>query len=227
MAARVQCYVYDISQGMSRAMSMAFVGKQVDIIPHTGIVVQPWNKEYFFGGGVCIARPGQSVPLQPCEILELGTTNKTEEQLMAFLREIQPQFTQATYNLLTHNCNHLANRIALFLTEERAGVPDRIVNIANEALSTPQGQNLRAIIEQFDANMRANNEANVMNPFGGTGGGIQDSSSYGPAAGGMAAAAPSAASSRPAAAAAAPDMSQLTAALEELGKVSEVKCRVK
>ena len=33
----VSCYVYDLSQGMARAMSMAVVGKQVDIVPHTGI----------------------------------------------------------------------------------------------------------------------------------------------------------------------------------------------
>ena len=106
------------------------------------------------------------MPLQPCEILELGTTNKTEEELMAFLRSIQSQFTSATYNLLTHNCNHLADRIAKFLTDDRGSVPGRIVNIANEALSTPQGQALRQVIEQFDAQMRENNQANVMNPFG-------------------------------------------------------------
>ena len=65
--AAVQAYVYDISQGMARAMSAAIVGKQVDIIPHTGIVC--WGREYFYGGGVCVAAAGQAIPMQPCQIL--------------------------------------------------------------------------------------------------------------------------------------------------------------
>ena len=43
--APIAVYVYDLSGGMARAMSMAMVGKQVDIIPHTGVVV--------FGKEVC------------------------------------------------------------------------------------------------------------------------------------------------------------------------------
>ena len=41
---------YDLSRGMARAMSMAIVGKQVDGIWHTGLLV--YGREYFFGGAV-------------------------------------------------------------------------------------------------------------------------------------------------------------------------------
>ena len=63
---RAQAYVYDISQGMARGMSRAIVGKQVDIIPHTGIVV--YGKEVFFGSGVCVSAAGQAIPMRPCEV---------------------------------------------------------------------------------------------------------------------------------------------------------------
>mmetsp|Transcript_24775 Transcript_24775/g.62297 ORF Transcript_24775/g.62297 Transcript_24775/m.62297 type:complete len:125 (+) Transcript_24775:107-481(+) len=110
---RVQCYVYDISQGMARMMSMPLLGKQVDIIPHSGIVC--FGKEYFFGGGVCVTAAGQSVPMPPCEVLDLGEAQKSEAELNAFLAQISPQYTVQTYNLLKHNCNHFANEVAKFL----------------------------------------------------------------------------------------------------------------
>lgn len=42
---RVQVYLYDLSQGMARALSQQFLGKQIDGIWHTGIVV--YGHEYF------------------------------------------------------------------------------------------------------------------------------------------------------------------------------------
>eukprot|EP00392_Amoebophrya_sp_AT5.2_P009401 g9429.t1 len=179
---RVQCYVYDISQGMARMMSMPLLGKQVDIIPHSGIVC--FGKEYFFGGGVCVTAAGQSVPMPPCEVLDLGEAQKSEAELNAFLAQISPQYTVQTYNLLKHNCNHFANEVAKFLCDN--GVPDRIVNIADEALSTPQGQQMRGLIENFESQMRQNNGANQLNPFGNT-------TSTMPATGGSASASSSAA----------------------------------
>ena len=54
---QVSVYVYDLSMGMARAMSMAIVGKQVDIVPHTGIVVD-WGGGKQLGGGRDGARGG-------------------------------------------------------------------------------------------------------------------------------------------------------------------------
>ncbi|CAD7964060.1 unnamed protein product [Amoebophrya sp. A25] len=158
---RVQCYVYDISQGMARMMSMPLLGKQVDIIPHSGIVC--FGKEYFFGGGVCVTEAGKAVPMPPCEVIELGNTSKTESELGQFLTQISPQYTTETYNLLSHNCNHFANAVAKFL--EVTEVPSRIVNVADEALSTPQGQQMRGLIEGFERQMRQQNSGNSFNPF--------------------------------------------------------------
>ena len=52
----VKLNVYDMSQGMARQMSMQMVGKQIDGIWHTGIVI--YNKEFYFGGGISYDAPG-------------------------------------------------------------------------------------------------------------------------------------------------------------------------
>ena len=112
---RVEVAVYDLSNGLARVMSQSVVGKQVDIIPHTGVVVD-WGGgrrlEYFFGGGICVTPAGAAVPMEACEVLDLGTTSKSEAELLAFLRTASPRFTAATYDLLSHNCNHFSDEVA-------------------------------------------------------------------------------------------------------------------
>lgn len=164
---RVQCYVYDISQGMARNMSMMLIGKHVELIPHTGIVC--FGKEYFFGGGICVSpQPGNCIPLKPCQILDLGNTSKSQAELDTWLRTQHNTWNQATYNLLKHNCNHFANSVATFLGV--TAVPSNIVNIADEALSTPRGAQIRQLIETFDSQMRQSTGGMAMNPFGDVGG---------------------------------------------------------
>ena len=108
--------MYDLSNGLARVMSQSVVGKQVDIIPHTGVVVDWGGRrlEYFFGGGICVTPAGAAVPMEACEVLDLGTTSKSEAELLAFLRTASPRFTAATYDLLTHNCNHFSDEVARF-----------------------------------------------------------------------------------------------------------------
>jgi len=104
--------------------------------------------------------------MQPCEVIDMGQTGKTEVELQAFLNSISARFTADTYNLLSHNCNHFSNEVARFLTGGQSLVPDRIVNIAQEALSSPQGQQLRGFIEGLEQNMRQQNTGNQLNPLG-------------------------------------------------------------
>jgi len=166
---KVQAYVYDVTQGMASRMSVALVGKQIDIIPHTGIVV--FGKEYFFGSGPCIGVPGQSIPVATSQILDLGETSKTCEELEAYIQAVlAPEHTAENYNLLSHNCNHYADAVAKFLLDGQ-GIPSWIVNIAEEALSTPQGQSLRAMIETMERSMRSNagGGGSALNPFGNVG----------------------------------------------------------
>jgi len=160
--AKVTAYVYDITQGMAAQMSLPLIGKKIDLVPHTGIAV--FGKEYFFGGGPQIGIPGQSVPVPVAQVLELGETSKTCEELEAYIRNVLAlQHTEQNYDLLKHNCNHYADDVAKFLLDGK-GLPSSIVNVAEEALSTPQGQSLRVMIENMERSMRSGGAS--MNPFG-------------------------------------------------------------
>jgi len=54
----VSLHVYDLSNGMAAMFSRQFIGKQIDGIWHTGIVV--YDKEYYFGGGIQCDDPAQT-----------------------------------------------------------------------------------------------------------------------------------------------------------------------
>ena len=55
---QVKLHIYDLSQGMAKQFSMALIGKQVDYIPHTGIVI--YDKEFYYGGGISYDVPGMT-----------------------------------------------------------------------------------------------------------------------------------------------------------------------
>merc|ERR550525_1469753 len=86
-ACTVQAYVYDITQGMVKGVSRMIVGKQIDIVPHTGIVV--FGKEYYFGSGPLVCdTPGQSVPVPVAQTLVLGETTRTQRELEAHIYSV-------------------------------------------------------------------------------------------------------------------------------------------
>ena len=91
--------------------SQALLGKQIDGIWHTGVVIHykshPYPREWFYGGGIQVARAGgtmvrvlfrffdcsksQSETLQagkPLQIIEMGKTSIPLEVFNDFLREI-------------------------------------------------------------------------------------------------------------------------------------------
>ena len=71
---------------------------------------------------------------------------------MEFLREVSPRFTQATYNLLKHNCNNFTNECAQFLIGD--GIPKEIINLPNEVLNTPIGKMLAPMLQQAQDNLK-------------------------------------------------------------------------
>ena len=59
---------------------------------------------------------------------------------MDFLKDISPNYSMATYNLMTNNCNNFTDICAEFLVGE--GIPKYIVDLPQEALNTPMGKQL-------------------------------------------------------------------------------------
>ncbi|CAD8110198.1 unnamed protein product [Paramecium sonneborni] len=137
--------MYDLSQGMAKQFSPMFLGKQIEAIWHTGIVV--YGKEYYFGGGICAQPPKSTIYGYPIEERELGETDKPQHEFESFLRDISFNYTMEKYDLFTNNCNNFTNECALYLVGK--GIPENIIGLPKEFLNTQLGQMLKPIIVQI------------------------------------------------------------------------------
>jgi hypothetical protein len=163
MASPVVLHVYDLSQGMARAMSLPFLGVQIDAIYHTGIVV--FGKEWFFGQGIMSDRPGMTPYGTPMEVVQLGTTSVTLPAFMEELRRLTGRFNAGTYNLLRNNCNNFSDAVARFLLG--VGIPQHITGLPETAMNSPLGAMLLPMFERLEGQMAAHGQV-----FPGLAGGI-------------------------------------------------------
>ena len=109
----VRIFVYDLSQGMASVYSQQLIGKQVDGIWHTSVIV--YEKEYFYGGGIQSDNPGATPYGPPARKIEMGSTCIPQSVFHDFLNEIAPRFSPDQYDLFKHNCNTFANEAMVFL----------------------------------------------------------------------------------------------------------------
>eukprot|EP00731_Ephydatia_muelleri_P030207 Em0021g730a len=145
---RVQLYVYDLTKGLAAQLSPLFLGKQIEGVWHTGVVV--YGTEYFFGGlGIEYTSPG-TLPMlgSPDKKVDLGSTSIPEDVFMDYLYDISSQYFPETYHLLEHNCNHFSNEVAQFLTGNK--IPSYISDPAQGS----HGNSIWCTVTGFNANAR-------------------------------------------------------------------------
>ncbi|XP_054782524.1 uncharacterized protein LOC129289788 [Prosopis cineraria] len=148
---RVTLNVYDLSQGLARQLSSTFLGKSIEAVWHTGIVV--YGNEYYFGGGIQYSPAGSTPYGTPLRVVELGVTHVPKDVFETYLDEISPRYTAETYNLLTHNCNNFSNEIAQFLIG--TSIPDYILQLPNEVMSSPMGHLILPMIQNLETTLRS------------------------------------------------------------------------
>ncbi|KAH9080432.1 DUF862-domain-containing protein [Lactarius deliciosus] len=145
MSYPVKLYVYDLSNGLARTMSPQFLGRQIDGIWHTSVVV--FNREIFYGMGIQIAAPGQSHHGQPLQILDMGETALDEEVFEEYLAEMRGHYTADKVCLPHFNCNSFTSDCVGFLTG--GSIPSWIKDLPSDFLSTPFGAALRPTIDSM------------------------------------------------------------------------------
>lgn len=149
---KVVLNIYDLSQGLARQLSASLLGKVIEGIWHTGVVV--YGQEYYFGGGIQKTPVGQTPYGTPLKVVELGTTQLPKEVFEDYLNEIGPRYTQATYNVLRHNCNNFSEEIAQFLVG--SGIPEHILGLPDEVMNSPMGGMLLPMIQQLETTLKHN-----------------------------------------------------------------------
>ena len=145
----VTLLVYDLSQGMAKSLSMAFVGKQIDAIYHTSVLV--YGCEVAFGKGVEIFQPS-SANQNPTygsviERIDMGMSHVPFDLWNEFLEQIKSEWTADKYHLLDNNCNSFSNEVCQFLVGKE--IPNHIQSLPDDVMSTPFGQSLKPMIEQI------------------------------------------------------------------------------
>ncbi|KAA0026305.1 desumoylating isopeptidase 1 [Cucumis melo var. makuwa] len=148
---KVTLNVYDLSQGLARQLSTTFLGRPIEAIWHTGIVV--YGNEYYFGGGIQHDPAGKTPYGKPMRSIDLGTTHVPKDVFEMYLEEISPRYTAETYSLLSHNCNNFSNEVAQFLVG--ATIPDYILDLPNIVMSSPMGAFILPMIQNLEATLKA------------------------------------------------------------------------
>ncbi|KAG0168350.1 hypothetical protein DFQ28_004953 [Apophysomyces sp. BC1034] len=153
----VQLYLYDLSQGMAKQMSLGLTGKQIDGIWHTSVVV--YGQEFYYGQGIMTSHPGTTQHGQPLQRIDMGQTFLPKDIPARYLHvkgltyDRPRQLTQIyiarpeKYHLLDFNCNTFSNELCQFLTGQ--SVPNHITDLPKEFLETPFGQSLLPMIENM------------------------------------------------------------------------------
>ncbi|XP_022156073.1 desumoylating isopeptidase 1 isoform X2 [Momordica charantia] len=156
---RVVLNLYDLSRGLARQFSATLLGKPMEGIWHTGIVV--YGNEYYYGAGIQQTLSGNTPFGTPICVMELGFTHVPEDVFEAYLIEISPRYTAETYSLLGHNCNNFSNEVAQFLVGST--IPDYILQLPNEVSNSPIGRLMFPKIPEVSSRQPTSSSASI--PF--------------------------------------------------------------
>ena len=135
MSSQVSVNLYDLSNGMAAQMSPMLLGKRIEGIWHTGIVV--YGKEYYYGGGICKDPPARTPYGSPLRNIPIGPTEIPVEMFEDFLQGISNKFAAHNYDLFKNNCNNFSNDCCEFQTGLE--IPKYITGLPDEVQKTPMG----------------------------------------------------------------------------------------
>ncbi|TQS37451.1 hypothetical protein Golomagni_02071 [Golovinomyces magnicellulatus] len=141
----VHLYIYDLSNGIAKQVSLGFLGKQIDAVYHTSIVMN--GLEYVYDGGVKAVPAGKTHLGPPMKTEFLGMTELPMNVILEFLESLKEIYTEKAYDIWTHNCNNFSNDFATFLVGD--GIPSYISNLPQTVLNSPFGQMIKPYVDQI------------------------------------------------------------------------------
>lgn len=166
MSSKVELYRYDLTNGMASQYAPILIGRALEGIWHTSIVV--FGKEYYFDGGVGIVSglPGQTRFGLPKRSEVLGFTTRTMDSFEKWNQDkVEANyFGPESYILMERNCNHYSQEACRFLLEK--DIPDDVRLMIPTLLATPLGQMIGPMLQQMVTGLPGTNGGIAATPFG-------------------------------------------------------------
>lgn len=141
----VELYVYDLSKGMAKMMSLPLTGKQFDGIWHTSIVVH--ETEHYFSQGLNSIAPLSSEHGILVKKMSMGNTSMSAIEVAALIHGMESKYTVESYHIITNNCNHFTDEMLKILCD--AQCPAEIMSLAGEVMATPFGAMVKPLFESM------------------------------------------------------------------------------
>ncbi|KAI8449491.1 PPPDE putative peptidase domain-containing protein, partial [Phakopsora pachyrhizi] len=143
---------YDLSNGLARSMSMSWTERQFNGIWHTSVVFDN-QLEVFFGQGIMTSRPGNSHIGKPLRVIDQGETMIDPVTFEDYIKGLRSSWNAQSF--MSHslelsslrNCNSFSKEVLSFLNG--SNVPDYILSLPHQFLSTPLGASMRPMIDQM------------------------------------------------------------------------------
>jgi Ca2+-binding EF-hand superfamily protein len=177
----VELLVYDITQGNSALFSGVLLGKSLEAIYHSSILVH--GKEFWFGGNIFMSQPPMSQHFGPTleksskmtlqqssyipelKCVHLGYTLMTLDEVVAYQHHEQngesmcDKFTRQTYDVLTRNCNHYSDELAQVLCGN--GIPEVITSQPLVIMDAPRMKVLVPLMNKWLGGFGEDSDASV------------------------------------------------------------------
>ncbi|GAA5904725.1 uncharacterized protein JCM6883_003886 [Sporobolomyces salmoneus] len=154
----IELYQYDLSNGMAQSLGPMLIGRPIEGIWHTSIVL--FGVEIWFGQGIhSKSPPGTTHHGAPRKRIPMGETHLDRDTFFEYIEGMRETYKAERYHLLEFNCNHFTNDVVGFLNGRT--IPFEILNQPKELMATPFGQQMRPMIEQMfvGANNRSAGDA--------------------------------------------------------------------
>ncbi|CAH1645251.1 unnamed protein product [Spodoptera littoralis] len=143
----VELYIYDLTNGLASILSPSILGRQIEGVWHTAVVV--YDREFFYGGsGITSCAPGSTQLGPPHRVERLGETFVPFQVFSDYIQGLSTTtYSPSAYNLLEHNCNHFSEEVAQFLCG--AHVPKHIVAQPDDLLAPGARAALQALLDSL------------------------------------------------------------------------------
>ncbi|CAH7676897.1 PPPDE putative peptidase domain-containing protein, partial [Phakopsora pachyrhizi] len=103
--------------------------------------------EVFFGQGIMTSRPGNSHIGKPLRVIDQGETMIHPVTFEDYIEGLRSSWNAQSHHLLERNCNNFSKEVLSFLNG--SDVPDYILSLPHQFLSTPLGASMRPMIDQM------------------------------------------------------------------------------